>query len=101
MCFGFGMNGFSCQIRVAGGVLEAVQTSPQSCMAISPSEYECNNLLSAARKKSSTSNNRKRDQHLMRCQYLFASQVNVSGGHREYLWQLRDRGWLCWASVAC
>lgn len=61
------MSGFSCCIRVAGGVLEAVQISPWSCTMISVSEYERNDLLSATGKKSGIHNSeKKRDQHLMR-----------------------------------
>lgn len=86
---------------VAGGMLEAVQTSLWSCTAMSVSEYECSDL-GATRKKSGINNNeKKRDQHLMWWQFLFASQVNVSEGHQGVSMATKGGGWLCWVSVAC
>lgn len=86
---------------VVGSMLEAIQTLLWSCTAMSGSEYECSDL-GATRKKSGINNNeKKRDQHLMWWQFLFASQVNVSEGHQGVSMATKGGGWLCWVSVAC
>lgn len=86
---------------VAGGTFEAIQTSLWSCAAISVSEYVCNDLGATSKKSDINNNEKKRDQHLMWWQFLFASQVNVSEGHQRVSIATKRGGWLCWISVAC